>query len=224
MLADKYAAFEWGSPTDPIVLLVHGWAGRGTQLFSFINPLIQANYRVIALDGPAHGDSLGTQTNAVQFSLFLKEAQENLGKVDAVIAHSFGAGSLVLATANGMQVDKLVLIAGPSDYTIIVNDFLKIVQLGKRAQKFFTQSLSEIARREISELRISKIGSQLETPTLVVHDKGDKEVSFQHALDIKTEWPSSELLITEGLGHRRILKDPATIQKVVEFIYGGTYA
>ena len=132
MLADKYAAFEWGDPKNPIVLLIHGWAGRGTQLYSFIEPLVQAHYRVIALDGPAHGDSLGTQTNAVQFSLFLKEAQEKIGKVHAVIAHSFGAGSSVLATANGMQVAKLVLIAGPSDYTIIVNDFLKIVQLGKR--------------------------------------------------------------------------------------------
>ena len=224
MVAGKYAAYEWGDSKEPIVLLIHGWAGRGTQLYSFIDPLILAHYRVVALDGPAHGDSLGTQTNAVQFSLFLKEAQENLGKVHAIIAHSFGAGSSVLATANGMQVAKLVLIAGPSDYSKIVNDFLKIVQLGKRSQKYFIEILSQIAKREISELRISKIGSKLATPTLVVHDKGDKEVSFQHALDIKTEWPNSELLATEGLGHRRILRDPETIKKVIGFIQSSSHA
>ncbi|HEX8728518.1 MAG TPA: hypothetical protein VF739_07855, partial [Ktedonobacterales bacterium] len=49
----------------PRVLLVHGWEGRGMNLGMFIAPLTAAGYQVLALDGPAHGESPGEQTNPV---------------------------------------------------------------------------------------------------------------------------------------------------------------
>ena len=49
--------FAWGA--GPSVLLVHGWEGRGAQLGALVDPLVAAGYRVVALDGPAHGDSPG---------------------------------------------------------------------------------------------------------------------------------------------------------------------
>src|SRR5690349_395790 len=60
-LGGGLAATAWGE--GPPVLLVHGWAGRGTQLGEFVAPLVAAQRRVVALDAPAHGDSPGTQTN-----------------------------------------------------------------------------------------------------------------------------------------------------------------
>src|SRR5213082_3427517 len=56
-LPQGLSATQWGA--GPAVLLVHGWEGRGAQLGALVDPLVEAGYRVIALDGPAHGDSAG---------------------------------------------------------------------------------------------------------------------------------------------------------------------
>src|SRR3954471_12912224 len=49
------AAWKWGQ--GPTVLLVHGWEGRGSQLGSFVEPLVAAGLSVVAFDAPGHGDS-----------------------------------------------------------------------------------------------------------------------------------------------------------------------
>ena len=105
------AAFEWGNPDGPLVILLHGWSGRGTQMGAFAAPLVEKNYRVIALDGPAHGDSAGEMTNPGDFANCLLQAQKEFGKIKAVIAHSFGGGSSVLAVSRGLRLEKLVLVA-----------------------------------------------------------------------------------------------------------------
>src|SRR5215217_5542193 len=75
-LPSGIAAFQWGEEADPLVMLIHGWNGRGTQLGAFAKPLVEKGYRVVALDGPAHGDSPGETTNVGAFAKFLVEAQK----------------------------------------------------------------------------------------------------------------------------------------------------
>src|SRR5687768_7082663 len=49
----EIAAWEWGS--GPLVLLVHGWGSRAGR-FSTLGPaLVDAGFRVVAHDAPAHG-------------------------------------------------------------------------------------------------------------------------------------------------------------------------
>lgn len=45
----------WGSG-DPVYLL-HGWGGWRGQLGAFVDPLVAAGRRVVALDTPSHGES-----------------------------------------------------------------------------------------------------------------------------------------------------------------------
>ena len=49
---NKVAVYEWGE--GPVVWVMHGWAGRATQMSSFITALLNAGYKVIGLDAPAH--------------------------------------------------------------------------------------------------------------------------------------------------------------------------
>jgi pimeloyl-ACP methyl ester carboxylesterase len=173
---------------------------------------------VIALDGPAHGDSEGEQTNAAEFSRTLIKIQKSLGPLKAIISHSFGAGCAVMATANGMDVEKLVLIAGPSDYHKVVNFYLNRLELSPRARAHFVEKLTALAKVSPEELNISKIGVQIQSEILIVHDKNDKEVRFHAAEELHQAWPKSQLLATTGLGHRRVLRDPQVIQRVKLFI------
>lgn len=209
---------EWGVEGQPKIMLVHGWEGRGTQMAAFAGPLVIAGYHVIAIDGPAHGESPGNETNAGIFSRALVEVQKELGDVRAVIAHSFGGGCSILASGFGLKVDKIVMIASPSDYAKVVRNFLDFVPLSSYSEKAFYRILSHKAQVKLEDINITTLGKNISVPVMIVHDKNDKEVGFQNAQWLHEAWPQSKLLITEGLGHRRILKDPEVIRKVVEFI------
>ena len=58
----------------------------------------------------------------------------------------------------------------------------------------------------------------LEMPLLIVHDKDDKETPFANSKDLHEIAKNSELLLTSGLGHHRILRDSKTVQYIVQFI------
>ena len=53
---------------------------------------------------------------------------------------------------------------------------------------------------------------------LVVHDREDTEVRWAEGASIAAAWPGAELLTTRGLGHRRILRDPAVVARVIAFL------
>jgi len=57
------------------VLVLHGWAGRGTQLFTISDMLLEKGYMIISIDGPAHGFSEGKRTNITEFVETLKTIQ-----------------------------------------------------------------------------------------------------------------------------------------------------
>lgn len=217
-LSNGLAVQEWGQEGNPRILLVHGWEGRGTQMGAFAEPLVNSGYHVIALDGPAHGESFGDETNAGVYSRALIEVQKELGVLFAIIGHSFGGGCTILAASLGLKAEKLVTISSPSDYAQVVQNFLQFLGLSPWAEKAFYSRLMLKAQMKLEDINISKLGQNLKIPVLIIHDRTDKEVRFQNALDLHQAWPHSELMTTEGLGHRRILKDESVIARVLKFI------
>lgn len=222
-LKSGIAAFEWGEPQNPLVMLIHGWNGRGTQIASFALPLVEIGFRVVALDGPGHGISPGKMTDPSHFAKFIEDSQHELDErgAHAVIAHSFGGGCTVLAASRSLKTKKIVLIASPAFYERVVHFFAKSLKLSERAEAVFVEFVTKIAGLHPRELNIGAIGSKLNIPAMVVHDVNDNAVNFLSATAITEAWPYSVLLRTEGLGHRRILKDPAVIQSVTKFIQRG---
>lgn len=212
------AAYEWGEVQSPAVLLVHGWSGRGTQLGAFALPLVKAGFRVIAIDGPAHGSSEGRMTNVGDFANSLRETQKNIGPLVAVIAHSFGAGCSIVAAHRGMEVKKVVLIAGPARYERVLAHFFKLLPISPAAQEHMILVLQNKVGIHVKDLNVGHIGSGLQVQPMIVHDADDKEVGFQSALEIQEVWPQAKLLRTEGLGHRRVLRDPQVLRAVTDFI------
>jgi pimeloyl-ACP methyl ester carboxylesterase len=72
--------------------------------------------------------------------------------------------------------------------------------------------------RPWSDFDVAARATALRAPLLVVHDRGDAEVPWQHGLVIARAWKGAELLLTDGLGHRRILRDPDVVAAAVAFL------
>ena len=63
-----------------------------------------------------------------------------------------------------------------------------------------------------------KAAAAIDSPILVVHDEQDYEVPVKAGINIHDHVKNGEILLTQGLGHRKILGDASVIQKIIEFI------
>jgi hypothetical protein len=52
----------------------------------------------------------------------------------------------------------------------------------------------------------------------VLHDRDDAEVPWQHGAGVAAAWPGAKLVLTGGLGHRRILRAPEAITATTAFL------
>lgn len=210
------AGWSWGE--GPTVLLMHGWHGRASQMGAFAAPLVEAGFRVVALDAPGHGASDGKLSSLPQFAGVVRLAAERFGPLRAVIAHSFGAAGTGWALHGGLAAERLVFVAAPGDLHGYMGLFQELVGLSDRS---LARMLAELERRfgvDWQEARYATTVAADATPMLVVHDAGDDETPIAGGRFIASAWPNGRLLETTGLGHRRILRDPEVIERVVEFL------
>lgn len=214
----KIQCYAWGS--GPVVLFVHGWAGRGTQFRNFFRPLNDAGYKAIAFDGPAHGLSEGKQTDIMEFHEAVVAIQEKAGPIKAIVAHSFGGSVSLYSVMNGLPVDILINIASPTMGDEILRTYLRATGAAwKTAESFkvFVQKTTGKPFHEFtSEYIIKHVPAGLHL--LLIHDKDDREAPGYQSVEFQKNNPWIQLHITEGLGHTRILKDEAVIGKAVTFI------
>ncbi|MBT1696291.1 alpha/beta hydrolase [Fulvivirgaceae bacterium PWU4] len=221
VLGKQIQCYSWG--TGPVVLLVHGWAGRATQFRKFIEALTASGYRAVAFDGPAHGRSEGKQTSIAEFEAVLKKIYETIGEPHAIIAHSFGGGAVLFAAMNGLPVSKLINIASPTIGDEIINTYLKAINGSPGTGVFFKSYILQHYGKSFDEFTSLHFIRHLkqEINLLLVHDENDKEVILKHAQELKKVYPGARLLVTQGLGHTRILKDDEVIRNCVTFISNG---
>lgn len=213
----QLAGYSWGA--GPVVVLVHGWGQRGTNLGAFIAPLLQHGFCVIAFDGPAHGESPGTQTHVVDFGRAVRAVIKQVGPVYGIISHSFGAAStmMMLAWEPDVTVEKLVIIGTPSDLVDVIGRFAVFMRLPDQVVQKMHQWVEARDERPIEAFSVRAVARFLKIPTLVIHDRRDREIPFSDAQAIAAGWSQATLIATEGLGHRRILWAPRVVEQVVTF-------
>ncbi len=208
--------WAWGE--GPSVLLMHGWGGRASQMGALAIGLAEAGYRAIALDAPGHGSSAGRLSSLPQFAATVQRGADAFGPLRAVIAHSFGAAGTGWALHNGLSAERLVFVGSPGDLNGYMRGFRELFGL---SEPTFGRMLGVLERRfglRWAESRYATTIAADETPMFVVHDQDDDETPYSGARTIAGAWPRSRLLTTTGLGHRRILRDPATVREIVAFV------
>ncbi len=212
--------YEWGEG-DKVVLLVHGWRSRGTALRSFVPGLVKQGYRVVAFDGPAHGDSPGKRTTLPQFSGAVKAIIRHIGGAEGIITHSFGGASTVFALKDKedqILIDKLVLIASPSSLEYMADHFLGYIKAPDAIIAKFYKILENRIGISLTEAQVSKFNDDIQVnSTLLVHDKKDDAVPFSEAESVFKEWDNTRLLATDGYGHFQLMKNPDVVERVVGF-------
>jgi len=215
-IGEGLSAIQWG--TGPCILLMHGWESRGTQLAKFVEPLTRQGFQVVALDAPAHGHSLGEEANPVVFAEAILTVEKELGPFYAVIGHSMGAAATAISLKRGLECQKVVLISGPSSIEQVLLRFAKFIGLSKGVRRRFIRVVENHVGLLSQELEVAKMSESFEMKALIIHDHDDLEVPFSEAESIQRHWKNAVLIPTNGLGHRRIVRDPIVLERVVAFM------
>ncbi len=213
--------YQWGTG-ERTVLLVHGWESRGTALRAFVPLLLEKGFKVVAFDAPAHGDSGFKQTTLPHFSGAVRAIINRLDGVYGIIGHSFGGATTVFSMAvmdTAIQVERLVLVATPSNYRAMFQQFLNAINASSSVTRLFHDKISSILNFPFEEANVDKLFPRDRVgELLVVHDRNDPIVPFSQGEKIANSKPNSRLLISEGWGHFALMKNQEVIEKVSEFI------
>ena len=212
----EVAAWRWGE--GPVVLLVHGWEGRGAQLGAFVEPLLAAGMSVVAFDAPAHGDSPGHRLFLSDMADCIGQLGEHLGRVHAVIAHSFGGAATLLAHRElGFDASRNVFLAPAPLASEAIGQFARTLALREGDVAALRERLAAESGVHPSELALELLTTDRDAGLLVVHDSEDREVPISQAHALVDAWPGARLWTTRGLGHRRILRDPEVVREAVAY-------
>lgn len=208
------ATWSWGHQ-GPRILLVHGWESRASHWHAWVHPLRRAGFQVTAVDNLAHGASSGDTANVRLWGQGLLAVARAFGPIHAVVGHSAGSAAALYAFAHGLEVDASVHIAGPASLTRVATGFALAHGLPRTELGGFRTAMEAQLGFPMAEMDLPALQGGLRHPGLIVHDPQDREVPFTESLALSEAWPLSQLISVEGLGHRRILRSPEVIERVI---------
>ncbi len=210
----------WGQGAT--VLLVHSWGGRGTQMGRFVDPLVNAGFRVVSFDLPAHGAAGTGETDMVECAAAVAavaSAERETGHpVAAVVAHSFGVMAALLASReHGLVIPKLVSIGAFESCRWFINAAQKHLALSDEVARRVRDNFEARHGYRVTwdQLSVVEMLRASRAKTLVVHDRFDREIPYAHSYALRSVGSATAYFPTVGLGHRRILADTAVIARSV---------
>lgn len=215
------ATYYWeNDKSAPLVMLVHGWTGRGSQMAALAEPLLNAGFRVLAFDNHAHAETPGNATTIFKQSEVQRGLFAKFGPVYGIVAHSFGGMVTAYSLSQGMKAKKVVCISPPAHFDFLLARFTKTLQLPKGIQRYMVNRFKkeygdDLVERVSAPTTCQQLGH---IPALIIHDEDDEDVLISEGENMHQAWPNSIMQRTSGLGHRRILYNPQVIENVIDFL------
>lgn len=212
----------WGE--GPVVVLMHGWSGSGTQFRYFIPALVEAGFRVVCFDAPEHGANPGRRTHMLRFSASLLGIQQRLGPIDCVVAHSLGGMAATFALQQGLAPARMVLVAPHLEVQKMFETYRDLLSMRPALARRFHDKIGDgmAALREgldpWQELVPARLLDRPGLPGLLVFDHEDPEITPAQFEEMSRLWRDADVHSTRGLGHNRILKDSGVIAAVAAYL------
>jgi pimeloyl-ACP methyl ester carboxylesterase len=219
----------WRLGTGRATLMVHGWEDDNALWSPLIDLCAEMMRGSVAFDLPGHGWSPAEECSIQAAGSAVLAVAEAFGPIDSVVAHSFGCPSTIWAMANGLQVERAVMIASPVPRTETRSQARDMTRW-EQAQLHEGVDPEVIARaRELMAERpmmrsndpgfdIEAVLPTLTAKALILHSMDDEQCPVANSQRMAELWPGSELVLLDNLGHRLIAQEPDVVARVFEFV------
>lgn len=208
--------YKWPG-TGKTVMLVHGWESHTHRWKEMIERLRKENYNIIAFDAPGHGYSSGEYLYVPLYNEALNVILNNY-KPNYMIGHSIGAMTVLFnqSQKNTFKPEKLVILGAPDRLESILDDYQKILNLKPRVMKALERYFQKRFKFKTADFSSSVFAKNIETPALIIHDKGDTITPVSGSRSIHATYKNSEFIETEGLNHS--LYDSKVNDQIIDFL------
>lgn len=210
------AGYEWGE--GPAVLLMHGWGGHAGHMTGLVQPLLKAGFRAIAIDAPGHGNSARGRSTMLHFHQAIEVMAQHADPVHGIIAHSLGAAATTYALSRHLALPRAVFIGPFSSFEALWGAVKQRTGASDQLMQAMQSRLEAHTWVGFDELDPLALAKRMDAPLLVIHDQDDDQVSLPQGQMLAGLWPGARLQTTSGLGHLKILKDPASVASAVNFL------
>ncbi len=209
-----------GRPTTPATLLIHGWEDDNALWGPLIEACIAVGRPIIAFDLPGHGFSPAEDCSIGRAAAAVRAVAEALGPVDSLVAHSFGCPVSVRAMADGLGIDRAVLIATPMPGAKADQRSRRLKERMDLGDDLILRIQALAAEREamFPPFDYEKLAATMTAKALFIHSLDDEDCEPENSRTLADRWPGAALHWTDGLGHRLVAQDEATIATVVAFL------
>ena len=222
-IATPYGGVKaWRLGRGPATLLVHGWDDDNCLWGALAEKFAQIGRAVVALDLPGHGFSPAGDPSLGAAAAAVAAVAKEFGPVDSIVAHSFGCPASVLAMANGMPVERVVLVAAPIPNS--PSRWERAKRAGVPQAVIDRAAVLYAERADPSEVPfdMEAAAASMRAKALFVHSLDDEQCPAANAEKLRDLWPDAKLALVDGLGHRLIAQDSAMLDRIVRFIEGRT--
>ena len=208
----------WRLGVGPAVLLIHGFEDDNSLWSPLIDELADRGRSLVALDLPGHGASGGDWGMSFEGTDAIVAVAAHLGPIDGVVAHSAGCGMAAAALGEGWRVERAVFIAPPlgvGDRWLRKASTLGVPEdVALAAKSLYFETIGV----ERAEWQAPAAYTALDVEMLVVHSRDDERFPSGDTEDVMRSHPRANLVLVDGLSHRRTARDPGVIELVADFV------
>ncbi|MDY8138588.1 alpha/beta hydrolase [Aquimarina sp. 2201CG5-10] len=193
--------YRWPNDGETI-LMVHGWESNTHRWKTLIQKFHQKGYNVIAFDAPAHGNSSGKILNVPLYAECLQKVIE-LYRPNHIIGHSVGGMTTIFHQYKypNDEIEKLVILAPPSELSRIMKGFQKILKLSPKFMKALEQYYKDQFGYNFKEFSVADFAKNITRKGLLIHDLNDDIAPYSEAQAISKNWNDAQFITTEDFGH-----------------------
>jgi pimeloyl-ACP methyl ester carboxylesterase len=211
----EIASYSWGDGAEKILCL-HGWQSNAFRWKKFIESFNQERYTLIAVDAPGHGASSGRILNVPMYARLIAQIMEET-EIDFILGHSMGCFSALHAMHDetAKRPKGAVLLAAAASAEEFVGFFKEVVGLSNLAEQELRIFFKSYAGHDVAYYETVNYAPSMDFPALIIHDREDDEIPMKFAQRLHEAWPKSELLLTDGLGHK--MRHLSVINEAIDF-------
>lgn len=214
---DGKPAYRWGR--GPLVVLVHGWAGRAAQMGPLALSLAQSGFQAVAFDVTGHGESSRKSTS---WSAFLDDISGVAGAVGqplfACVGHSAGGLSAMALRQRESFARHYITICSPSHPFPAVEFIERLVSPSQGVMKAYRDDLATQFGTSWQSLEKGSSYAGAGAESLLIYDTGDRVVPDSEGDKLRELFPEIALRKLGPSGHTKILSTPELGQAVIEFL------
>jgi esterase/lipase len=215
--SDTIQTYIWKG-NETIILLIHGWESNSSRWKKLLPYLKKSGSTIVAIDGPAQGLSNGKEFTVPKYAEFIDVVVQKY-QPNYIIGHSMGGKTSLYYQFKyqNPNVQKMVILGAPSDFTIILNNFTTLLSLNTKMTKALIYKYSTILNQSLEEFSGAAFASKINVKGFLAHDIEDTIVLFKEGEKISKSWQGVQFIETKGLGHK--LHDDELYKKVYAFLF-----